>query len=67
MYNIRFRNLLGCLAMLLTFNFVLVIPAIAQRYLGSIAGEVSDPSGAKVEGARGRRRTVYPLQVDRGY
>ena len=38
--------LMGCLLVLAS-----ALPASAQRYLGSIQGEVSDPSGAKIAGA----------------
>jgi len=50
-YNIRFRNLLSSIAIVLALVFGMTLTATAQRYLGSIAGEVSDPSGAKVAGA----------------
>src|SRR6266702_705914 len=50
-YNLRFRTAFLSLGLLLTLSFGLTSPAAAQRYLGSIQGEVTDPSGAKVVGA----------------
>jgi Carboxypeptidase regulatory-like domain/TonB dependent receptor len=34
------------------FHLLLSVPGHAQKYLGSISGEVTDPSGAKVPGAK---------------
>jgi hypothetical protein len=49
-YNTRYRNFVTCFGILLTLGFGLT-SASAQRYLGSIQGEVADSSGAKVIGA----------------
>ena len=51
MSNTRFRNLVISFGILLTLSFGLTASAVAQRYLGSIQGEVNDATGAKVVGA----------------
>ena len=51
MYNTRFRNLVISFGILLTLSFGLTVSAVAQRYLGSIQGEVNDATGAKVPNA----------------
>ncbi len=51
MQNTRFRNFVVRFGILLTLSFGLTVSAAAQRYLGSIQGEVNDPTGAKVVGA----------------
>jgi hypothetical protein len=50
-YNTRFRNLVISFGILLTLSFGLTVSAVAQRYLGSIQGEVNDATGAKVPNA----------------
>jgi hypothetical protein len=47
----RFNYRIACLVAVLTLVFGLTLPASAQRYLGSIQGEVTDSTGAKVGGA----------------
>ena len=50
MINLRFRTPVF-FGLLVALIFSLTLSASAQRYLGSIQGEVTDPSGAKVVGA----------------
>jgi len=50
-FNAHFRNLVTHLGILLTLSLGLTVSAFAQRYLGTIQGEVTDPTGAKVVGA----------------
>ena len=49
--NRKLRSIISNLCVLLFLAFSFAIAADAQRYLGSIQGEVTDPSGAKVAGA----------------
>ena len=51
MYNTRIRNFVACFGIFLTLSFGLTASAAAQRYLGSIQGEVNDATGAKVPNA----------------
>jgi hypothetical protein len=48
---IRFRKAVVCMAALLMLGIASASTAAAQRYLGGIQGEITDPSGAKVSGA----------------
>lgn len=52
MSNIRIGNMVICIGVALTLTLGFAIGATAQRYLGSIQGEITDPSGAKVAGAK---------------
>ncbi len=47
----RFINRISCFTAVLALIFGLTLTASAQRYLGGIQGEVTDPTGAKVAGA----------------
>ncbi len=51
MYNLRFRTALLSIGLLLTLSFGLAISAAAQQYLGTLSGNISDPTGAKIVGA----------------
>ena len=51
MYSLRFRGIFLSIAIVLSLNFGLTISAPAQRYLGSIQGEVTDVTSAKIPGA----------------
>ena len=48
MFKACSRNIFTCFAILLVFSFGLTRSAIAQQYLGTISGNVSDSTGAKV-------------------
>jgi len=52
MTGIRLRNKIPYLPVLLLISLCAAVPLHAQRYLGAIGGVVSDPSGAKVTGAK---------------
>ena len=52
MTSIRPRNKIAYLPVLLLLCLCASVPLQAQRYLGAIGGVVSDPSGAKVSGAK---------------
>lgn len=51
MHSIRLRSIVASFGIFLALSFGLTASAAAQRYLGSIQGEVSDPAGAKIPGA----------------
>jgi hypothetical protein len=50
-FNASFRRMVIHAGIVLSLSLSLAATAVAQRYLGSIQGEVTDPSGAKVIGA----------------
>jgi hypothetical protein len=50
-YNTRISNSVASWAVFLALALGSALQAGAQRYLGSIQGEVTDPSGARVSGA----------------
>jgi hypothetical protein len=50
-YLFNIRRFIGGFCVLLALTLGFALPTQAQRYLGSIQGEVTDPTGAKVAGA----------------
>ena len=48
MNTIRFRNIVTCSGMALMLSLGLTLSATAQQYLGTISGNVSDSTGAKI-------------------
>jgi hypothetical protein len=52
MYQVRsFKKIVMLGALALVFNLVNTLPVFAQQYLGTLTGEVTDASGAKIANA----------------